>query len=208
MQAKLTNKLLIASNNSGKVKEFHQLLAALKNVTLVTPQELGISLEVEESGSSYVENAHLKVEAFSEASGLIALGDDSGLEVDALDGAPGLHSARYSAKPGADDADRRRYLLDNLFGKPRPWTARFRASLVIAIPGGQTMSEYAGVCEGEIIPEERGVNGFGYDPIFFIPAEGCTMAQLSDQKKNLISHRGRAVEAARPTLKELFAEKR
>ncbi|MEN8240992.1 MAG: RdgB/HAM1 family non-canonical purine NTP pyrophosphatase [Chloroflexota bacterium] len=208
MQAKLTNKLLIASNNSGKVKEFHQLLAALENVTLVTPIELGISLTVEESGSSYLENARLKAEAFSEASGLIALGDDSGLEVDALDGAPGLYSARYSARPGADDADRRRYLLDNLSGKPRPWTARFQASLVIAIPGEQTRPEFAGVCEGEIIPTERGVNGFGYDPIFFIPAEEYTMAQLSDQKKNLISHRGRAVAAALPALKALFAGKR
>ena len=204
MQVKLHNQLLVATNNSGKVKELRQLLVELKNAVFVTPKDLGLSLDVAETGSTYAENARLKAEAYSQASGLIALADDSGLEVDALNGAPGLYSARYSNKPGANDADRRAYLLENLSGLPHPWTARFRASLVISVPGKAEIPVFSGVCEGEIIFEERGKNGFGYDPIFFIPAEGRTMAQLSDQTKNQISHRGRAVQAAMPTLRELL----
>jgi XTP/dITP diphosphohydrolase len=204
MQTKLHNQLLIASNNPGKVKEFRQLLSELRDVALVTPQELGISLTVEETGSTYAENATLKAGAFRAASGLAALADDSGLEVEALDGAPGLYSARYSSKPGATSADRRAYLLENLSSKPRPWRARFRAVLAVAIPGEAQARLFEGTCPGEIIPEERGDNGFGYDPLFWIPEKGLTMAQLSDQEKNRISHRGWAVQAALPTLQEFF----
>jgi XTP/dITP diphosphohydrolase len=204
MQVKLPNKLLIASNNSGKLKEFSQLFKELENVHLVTPKELGLRLDVAETGNSYLENARLKAEAFSQASGLISLGDDSGLEVDALDGAPGLYSARYSAKPGANDADRRAYLLKNLTGKPRPWKACFRASLVISIPGDRNLPVFNGICEGEIIPEQRGTGGFGYDPIFYIPSVGATMAELADVEKNQISHRGLAAAAAIQTLQALF----
>jgi XTP/dITP diphosphohydrolase len=204
MQTNLHNEILIATNNSGKVKEFRQLLIPLKNVSVVTPQELNLALKVEESGSTYAENAWIKADAFCRASGLISLADDSGLEVDQLGGAPGLYSARYSSKPGANDADRRAALLAKLSDLPRPWTARFRASLVLVVPGEQTVHHFSGECGGEIIPEERGENGFGYDPIFLITSVGCTMAELSDQKKNQISHRGRAVEAAIPTLKNIL----
>jgi XTP/dITP diphosphohydrolase len=144
-----------------------------------------------------------KARAYAAASGLVALADDSGLEVDALNGAPGLYSARYSAKPGATDADRRKYLLENLHTRPRPWKAHFHATVAIAQPAGEI--RFAdGNCYGEIIPEERGMNGFGYDPIFFIPDKGCTMAELEQEEKNKLSHRGLAVKAAIPILKETF----
>jgi XTP/dITP diphosphohydrolase len=207
MQTKLQGRLLIATNNPGKVKEFQQLLSDLPGVALVTPKQIGISLSVAETGSTYAENAVLKARAFAQESGQMALADDSGLEVDALEGAPGLFSARYSTKPGANAADRRAYLLENLAGKPQPWTARFRAVLAVSIPREEQVSVFEGVCPGEIVAEERGDNGFGYDPIFFIPEQEMTMAQLSDVEKNRISHRGRAVQAALPTLRELLASR-
>ncbi|MEW6240318.1 MAG: non-canonical purine NTP pyrophosphatase, partial [Chloroflexota bacterium] len=137
------------------------------------------------------------------ASGLVSLADDSGLEVDALNGAPGLHSARYSLMQRASDTDRRAYLLHNLRGKPRPWTARFRATVAIATPRGDVeLAE--GICPGEIVPEERGTGGFGYDPIFLLQEMGLTMAELSMDEKNRLSHRARAVQAARPILIRLL----
>jgi XTP/dITP diphosphohydrolase len=199
----LQKKLLIATNNPGKVKELHQLLVGMTGIEVVTLGELGLKVKIEESGMSFAENAGLKARANTQATGLVALADDSGLEVDALGGAPGLFSARYSEKPGATDADRRDFLLENLTGKPHPWTARFKAVIAISVPGDEI--KYAeGVCEGEIITEERGTNGFGYDPIFFIPKLGRTMAELSDEEKNLVSHRGQGVRAALPTLHEIF----
>jgi len=203
MQRILQKKLLIATNNPGKVKELRQLLIGLAGVELVTPGELGLKMRVEESGESFAENAGLKARAYTQATGLVVLADDSGLEVDVIGGAPGLFSARYSMKPGATDADRRAYLLENLAGKPHPWTARFKAVIAISVPGDDI--KYAeGVCEGEIITEERGTNGFGYDPIFLIPKLGRTMAELSDEEKNRMSHRGQGVRAAMPTLQEIF----
>ena len=202
----MQKKLLLGTNNPGKVKELRQLLAELPGVTLLIPKDLGLDLKIEETGDTYAENAGLKAQAFAQASGFVTLADDSGLEVDALDGAPGLYSARYSLKPGADDADRRAYLLENLSGtgKPRPWTARFRAAIAIAVPGWDIrFSE--GVCEGEIIPEERGTNGFGYDLIFFMSEFDRTMAELGDEEKNRASHRGRGVQEALLVLKEVFS---
>jgi XTP/dITP diphosphohydrolase len=123
--------------------------------------------------------------------------------VDALDGAPGLHSARYSPKPGAKDADRRAFLLENLKDKPRPWTAHFHATIAIAKPTGEI--EFAeGNCYGEIIPEERGTGGFGYDAIFLLSDLGKTMAELEMEEKNTLSHRARAVMAAMPMIKSMF----
>ncbi|HTP02550.1 MAG TPA: RdgB/HAM1 family non-canonical purine NTP pyrophosphatase [Anaerolineales bacterium] len=196
--------LLIATNNKGKMAEMQALLAGL-SAGLVTPAQCGIELEVNEDGKTYAENAQKKAMAFARISGLISLADDSGLEVDALDGAPGLHSHRYVPAPGATDADRRRYLLGNLAGKARPWPARFRAAIAIAVPGG-SVQVIEGECRGEIIPEERGSSGFGYDPIFFIPEMGKTMAELEMDEKNRISHRARAVMKARPILETLFRE--
>ncbi len=195
-------KLLIATSNKGKVKEIRALLDGLE-VELVTPKEIGLDIEVVEDGATYEENAGKKARAYSQASGLVALADDSGLEVDALGGEPGLYSARYSGKPGASDADRRAFLLEKLTGKPRPWTAHFHATVAVATPDG--LAQFAeGNCYGEIIPEERGTGGFGYDPIFFIPNMNCTMAELSMDEKNRLSHRALAVEHALPILQKLM----
>ena len=203
MRSELKVEMLLATNNAGKVFELQQLLHGLPWVRILTPQDLGLTLDVEETGSTYRENAGLKAEAFMRASGLPALADDSGLEVAALDGAPGLHSKRFSPKPGADDADRRAYLLEVLSDHPQPWEARFVACVGLAIPGLQTRF-WVGTCEGQIILEERGENGFGYDPIFYISSMGRTMAELSDDQKNALSHRGNAVRAALPDLSLLL----
>lgn len=195
-------KLLLATENPGKIREMEKILAPL-GLELITPRGLGLSLKVEEDGQNYAENAAKKARAYCAVSGLPCLADDSGLEVAALNGAPGLYSARYAPQPGASDADRRAYLLANLRGKPRPWLARFRATVAILAPGAElALSE--GNCEGEIIAEERGQGGFGYDPIFFLPDLGKTMAELPEETKNRLSHRARAVEAALPVLQKLF----
>ncbi|NQU29797.1 MAG: RdgB/HAM1 family non-canonical purine NTP pyrophosphatase [Anaerolineae bacterium] len=195
-------KLLLASQNPGKLIEMKFILQDLP-IEIITPADLGLDLHVEENGQTYASNAALKAKAFMQASGLIALGDDSGLEVDALDGAPGLFSARYAPGPNADDGDRRNFLLKNLLPHPRPWTARFRATVAIAQPNGEIhFSE--GVCEGEIIPEERGDGGFGYDPIFYLSDTACTIAELPEEKKNHLSHRARALAKARPVLLKLL----
>ena len=162
-------------------------------------------MEVEEDGTTYAENSRKKALAYCHASGLVTLADDSGLEVDALGGQPGLHSARFSGKPGATDADRRKFLLEKLKGHPQPWPAAFRSTVVIATPDGRTFT-LDGECRGEIIPEERGTNGFGYDPIFLVEGMDRTMAELSMDEKNSLSHRARAILASRPVLMELARE--
>jgi XTP/dITP diphosphohydrolase len=197
------NKLLIATNNQGKVLELQELLEG-SGIEFVTPAQINLQLDVEEDGSTYQENACKKAIAFAQASGLISLADDSGLEVEALDGAPGLYSARYSPKPGAKDADRRAFLLENLKDKPRPWKAHFHATIAIAKPTGE-IEFTEGNCYGEIIPEERGTGGFGYDPIFFMPEHGRTMAELDMDEKNRLSHRARAVITAMPILARIFS---
>ncbi len=196
------NKLLIATNNKGKGKEIRALLDDLK-IELVTPADIHLNLDVSEDGRTYAENAAKKAIAFRRASGLVSLADDSGLEVDALDGAPGLFSARYSSKPGASDSDRRAFLLQNLRGKPRPWLARFRATIAIAVSENDVRPA-EGECTGEIIPEERGAGGFGYDPIFLIPELNRTMAELEMDEKNRLSHRARAILNAKPILAKIF----
>ncbi|MFN8411977.1 MAG: RdgB/HAM1 family non-canonical purine NTP pyrophosphatase [Anaerolineales bacterium] len=196
------NKLLIATNNQGKVKELQDLLKDI-GIILVTPADINLSLDVEEDGSTYAENASKKAVAFAQASGLLSLADDSGLEVEALDGAPGLYSARYSPKPGANDADRRAYLLQNLKDKPQPWKAHFHATIAIANPQGEVQLT-EGNCYGEIISEERGTGGFGYDPIFLLSELGLTMSELSMEQKNRLSHRALAVREAKTILQKLF----
>lgn len=186
--------LLLATNNIGKLREIQALLFGLE-IPLLTPREIGLQLEVAEDGETYAENATRKALAFARASGYLSLSDDSGLEVDALDGAPGLHSARFSPKPGATDADRRALLLQHLNIHPRPWRAHFHCTVAVAAPDGW-VGIAEGDCPGEIIPIERGHNGFGYDPIFLIVERGLTMAELGLEEKNQISHRARAVRAA------------
>jgi XTP/dITP diphosphohydrolase len=200
------NKLLIATNNPGKIRELHELLDDM-GIELVTPFQIGLDLDVVEDGATYAENATKKALAFARASGLVSLADDSGIEVDALDGAPGLYSARYGSPDGnkLSDGERRKYLISKLHDKPRPWTARFCATIAIATPNSQ-LHITDGVCEGEIIPEERGTGGFGYDPIFLFPELGKTMAELSMDEKNRLSHRARAVMKAKGMLNELFSK--
>lgn len=195
-------ELLLASNNPGKIKEFRALLKN-KEIKLVTPEQLGLDIKVEETGTTYAENAKLKGLAFTRATGLLTMADDTGLEVFALDEAPGVHSARFSPQPGATDADRRKYLLECLNEAPRPWLARFRCVVALVTPQEEAYFS-KGICVGEIIPEELGYRGFGYDPIFFIPELGRTMAELSMYDKNRISHRAYAVRAAQNTLLSLL----
>jgi len=193
-------RLLIASNNPGKVREYRDILGDLP-IELVTPADIGLDIEVEESGVSYEENARRKALAFARRSGLVTLADDSGLEVDALGGAPGLHSHRYAA---GSDADRYRVLLERLADvPPERRTARFRCVAAIATLEGET-HVVEGVCPGIIISEPRGTGGFGYDPVFLLPDLGRTMAELTPQEKNALSHRGRAGQKARPVLRRLL----
>ena len=193
----MKTSLLIATSNPGKQREFAALLAS-SGLELRLPAEVRPLPTVQETGRSYAENAILKARAFAQASSLFALADDSGLEVDTLNGAPGLHSARI-AGPGRSDADRRALLLRHLQAFPRPWPARFRCVVALASPDGGVWTA-EGVCEGEIIPAERGDKGFGYDPIFLVAERGLTMAELSESDKNAISHRGRATMAILPLL--------
>jgi XTP/dITP diphosphohydrolase len=196
------NRLLLATNNKGKVAEIKALLEKT-GLSLITPADIGLAIEVSEDGMTYAENATKKAAAYSQASGYIALGDDSGLEVDTLLGQPGLHSHRFCPIPDATDADRRKYLLGKLQEAQRPWTAHFRATVALVLPSGESHITN-GQCDGEIIPEERGSNGFGYDPIFFIPEIGRTMAELEMEEKNRLSHRARAIQNAIPILKVIF----
>ena len=202
----MERKLLLATGNPGKIKELRALFARLPVVPgyqLVTLADLQIIADVAETGSTYSENAVLKARAYARLSGLPALADDSGLEVDALDGAPGVRSARFSPKPGATDADRRAYLLERLSGIPQPWPARFRCVVAAVLPNGDELYGEGG-CPGRIIYPERGTNGFGYDPIFEL-ALGLTMAELDAETKNRLSHRALAVEDVHPRLMQELA---
>lgn len=195
-------KILVATANRGKLHEIQALLADLP-FTLLIPRDLGLDLEVAETGDTYAVNAALKATAFARHAGLLTLADDSGLEVDALGGLPGVRSARFSPLPHATDADRRRYLLQQLGEAGRPWTAHFHCTVALAEPDGG-VTYFEGDCPGEIIPSERGENGFGYDPIFLLPELGRTMAELSMAEKNELSHRARAIKAAMPYLCKLI----
>ena len=191
-------QLLLATNNAGKIAEYRQLLDG-SGWQIVTPAEIGLNIDVDETGQTYAENATLKAVAYARASGLTSLADDSGLEVDALDGRPGLLSARYA---GADrtDAERVEALLTELRDvADEQRTARFRC--VIAIASGEDRVELAeGTVEGRIVRAPRGKSGFGYDPIFLLPERGLTMAELPAGEKHGVSHRGAAARQARAIL--------
>ncbi|MBI4303746.1 MAG: XTP/dITP diphosphatase [Chloroflexi bacterium] len=196
--------LLLATNNRGKVREYRTLLKDIP-FELVTPAERGITTVVEEVGKSLEENARLKATVLAAESGLLALADDSGLEVDALGGEPGLLSARYAGE-GASDSDRVHYLLLRL--KDVPWakrTARFGCVIAIATPDGE-VEFCTGECHGLIAFEPKGEHGFGYDPIFYIPELGKTLAELPPEIKNQVSHRGQAARQVSEVLKRpIFA---
>lgn len=193
-----TPDLLIASTNKGKLREFRALLEPT-GLSLVTPDELGLDLSVDEDGLTYRENAGKKAAAYCLASGLPVLADDTGLEVDLLDGRPGLHSARYSPIPDATDADRRAQLLAELSSKPQPWLAHFHCCVAVAIPGSE-IEYFDGDVYGEIVTQESGEHGFGYDRLFWIPEAGMRLAELDLQGKNAFSHRAIAVKKAIPYL--------
>lgn len=194
-------RLLIATNNAGKVDEFRGILEGC-GWQVVAPADLGISLDVEENGTTYLENARLKARAFADASGLASLSDDSGLEVDALGGEPGaLH--HLHGWDGADREDRIAILLRAMSRVPAGERgARFRAVIVVALPDGSEV-DVEGTCEGVITKTPLGEGGFGYDPVFFLPERGVTMAQLTPGEKNAISHRAVAAAKIRGELRRL-----
>ena len=177
-------KLVIATGNTGKLREYRELLAGA-GVELVA-----FDTEVDEVGETYEENARLKAETAAERSGLPSLGDDSGVEVEALAGFPGLRSARL----GPSQEERTAELLRRLEGKPRPWNARFVCVVALANPGHSTQF-FEGECRGEIVPEWRGEAGFGYDPVFLVPGTGKTFGEMPPEEKRRYSHRARAVRA-------------
>jgi len=187
-------KLLIATRNRGKKREYARLLEGLE-VELIALDDLGVTKTIKEDGASYTENALLKARGYAGATGLLTLADDSGLEVDALDGAPGVLTARYAGE-GATDEQRYSLLLEQLKDVPHEQrTARFRCVIVLAWPDGR-VEITEGACEGRITREPRGEHGFGYDPVFYVPEYGCTMAELPPEIKNRISHRARAAAVA------------
>jgi XTP/dITP diphosphohydrolase len=194
-------KLLLATNNKGKAREYKSLLEGVP-FELVTPAEMGITTEVAEVGETFEENARLKATTLARESGLLTLADDSGLEVVALGGEPGTLSARYAGE-GASDRDRVSYLLAKLEGVPQERRqARFRCVIAIATSEGK-VEICSGECDGFIALKPRGDKGFGYDPIFYLPELGKTMAELPPDEKNKISHRGRAAAKARVVLERL-----
>jgi XTP/dITP diphosphohydrolase len=199
-------RILLASHNPGKLQEMRALLASLP-IELSTPADLALALQVDEAGQDYAANAQLKAAAFARAAGCWVLADDTGLEVDALGGAPGLHSHRlledhptHPRQAASSDAERRRVLLAILRPFPRPWTARFRCAVALCGPQG-TLDLADGTCPGQVIPEERGQAGFGYDRIFLVEGTDRTLAELGLEEKNRLSHRGRAVAALMPRLR-------
>jgi len=194
-------KLLLATSNPGKIREYRFLLDGL-GYQITTLAEEGIAKVVTESGNNYEQNARLKATTYAKLSQLTALADDSGLEVDALNGEPGVKSARFAGK-SATDAEKVSFLLAKLNGVP--WerrTARFKCVIAIASPGGRAELCY-GECQGMIAFEAKGENGFGYDPIFSLPEIGKTMAELHLEMKNQISHRAQASQKARQVLQQL-----
>ena len=193
-------RLLVATTNAGKQREFRRLLQPL-DVAVVTPDEIGLDLEVEEPHDTYVENAAAKAVAFARASGLTSLADDSGIEVAALDWGPGVRSARWAGEQGRE-ADR---MLEALAGIDDR-RARMVCALAVATPGAEEPSVeiFTGLVDGEVAPAPRGSGGFGYDPVFVVDGRGRTTAELSEVEKDRLSHRGRAVAAALPRLRELL----
>ena len=197
----VTFKLVLATSNPHKVRELRRLLACA-GCDLVTPADLGLEMDVAEDGASFRENATLKAVAYAHACGLPALADDSGIEVQALDGGPGVYSARFGG-PGLDDRARMLLLLDRMRGVP--WElrgCRYVCAVVLAWPGGRREA-FEGACHGVVALEPGGAGGFGYDPLFYFPEAGKTIAQMSEQEKDAVSHRGHAVRRAVEGLKGL-----
>ena len=192
-------KLILASNNKDKLREFKQLTADM-DVEIVSQREAGYVLDVEETGTTFAENSYLKAHAVTEISGLPAVADDSGLVVDALGGEPGIYSARYGLGHDASDADRYNYLLKKL-GDEKDRSARFVCAICCTFPNGDIITSY-GEFEGDILYGPRGENGFGYDPIFQPDGYDISSAEMTPEQKNAVSHRGKAMREFIQKLKE------
>jgi XTP/dITP diphosphohydrolase len=196
-------KLLLSTNSVDKVREFSQILAGLP-VELVTPASLGLALDVPETGETFAANAELKARAFHEATGLMAMADDSGLEIDALDGAPGVYSARYGGLSNGEAKNR--LVLRQMSGvPPERRGCRYVCEIAVVDEEGK-LRRCRGTLEGQVAGEPRGEGGFGFDPIFYLPERGRTVAELSLEEKNEISHRGRAGRCARDLLSRLAGD--
>jgi XTP/dITP diphosphohydrolase len=193
-------RLLVASTNPGKIREIREILGGVP-LELMTLDDLPPIETPEETGATFAENAALKARAYAAASGMATVAEDSGLVIDALDGRPGVESARY---PGHTYADKFANLYRELAGKPKPWTARFVCALAfVATPGGERPPlafETQATVEGEIAPEPQGTNGFGYDPIFFYPPYACTLGEVTGERKLSVAHRGKAFRQFRAWL--------
>ncbi len=197
-------KLVVATHNKGKIAEFAQMLADLQ-LEWLSLDEAGVTADVEETGLTFSANAWLKAEAYAQQTGLMTLADDSGLEVDALNGEPGVYTARYG---GAELSHQQRYelLLANMAAVPAPQrSARFRCVIAVAAEDGRHLLQAEGICEGHIAFAPAGEFGFGYDPVFVpLGEDGRTMAQIPPERKHQISHRGRALAQLVPQLRELL----
>jgi XTP/dITP diphosphohydrolase len=192
----------VATRNQAKLAELSAMMHDLQ-VTWLGLADVGVTMEVAEAGATLAANATLKAVGYALAAGLLTLADDSGLEVDALAGRPGVHTARYGGEE-ITPAARYQLLLEEM--RHVPWqsrTARFRCVIALAAPDGTLLGQAEGVCEGMIALEPAGLGGFGYDPVFYLPERGLTMAQLTPAEKKQISHRGRAIRAIAPLLREV-----
>lgn len=196
-------KLLVATHNQGKLQNFADMLQDLA-IEWLSLDDVGVVQDVEETGSTFRENSVLKARTYAAETGLLTLADDSGLEVDALAGAPGVYTARYGGA-GLTAVQRYQKLLNDLKNIPDAQrTARFRCVIVLAAPDGTILGESEGVCEGRIAQKPAGDHGFGYDPVFFLPQFNQTMAQIPPSQKHKVSHRGQAMRAIVPRLRELL----
>ena len=194
-------RIIFATGNEDKMREIRMILADL-NIPIVSMKEAGISAEIEENGDSFEANAVIKAKAVMELSGEVVMADDSGLQIDYLDGAPGIYSARFMGEDTSYDV-KNAALLKKLEGVPdEKRTARFVCAIACALPDGRVLTSH-GTMEGRIGYEIKGENGFGYDPIFFLPEYACTSAEIPPEKKNELSHRGKALRAMKAELEKL-----
>lgn len=194
-------KFVVATKNKGKLKEIAEILKGLP-YEVISMEEMGISNDIEEYGTTFEENALIKAKEIAALTGELVMADDSGLEVDSLNGAPGIYSARYAGE-GASDADRNRKLLTELKNVPQEKrSARFVAAIAVVFPDGRNFA-VRGVCEGVIGVEPKGDHGFGYDPLFFMPEYGVTIAEMEPEQKNKVSHRANALRQMLERLKRM-----
>ena len=199
------HRIVLATSNPGKVREFERLLAeGGLPLAVLGLAEVGLSAPPE-TGVTFAENAILKAQNAAMRSGLPALADDSGLEVDALGGAPGVYSARYAGEGAGDEANRQRLIAELARVPEAERTGRFRCAIAVALPDG-TVETVEGSCEGRLITEPRGTEGFGYDPLFLLPERGRTLAELPLAEKNRISHRAQATARALPVLRRMLGD--